>query len=148
MCQSFLFCIKQSVKKCLFKSLFLRGMYVKSTNGSRVFVIFHTKQVQSGSEMFDIKHANYAHIQFDTPPNLAYHKPWLTESSGAHQQSQTMGECLFYFVFNIYWSNQLSFLVTSTLCMQVERYLNSVWKITNPLLLLHELNRNIKQELF
>jgi hypothetical protein len=41
-----------------------------STNGSREFVIFHTKQVESGSEMFDIKQVYHAHIYFDTPPTL------------------------------------------------------------------------------
>jgi hypothetical protein len=29
------------------------------------------------------------------PPPF-FHKPWLTESSGAHQQSQTMGKCLLF----------------------------------------------------
>lgn len=149
-----LFSYKKVIEKVAFigKSYILRGMYVMSTNARRAFVIFHTKQVESGSKVLILSMYIMHIYRLTLPPTFAYHKPWLTESSGAHQQSQTMGECLFSFVslvffLNVYWSNQLSFcLVTSTLCMQVEGYLNLVWKITNPLLLPHELNRNTKQE--
>jgi hypothetical protein len=45
-----LFIYKSEVNNCFGKWLFL------STNGNRVIVIFHTKQVESGSEilLFDI----------------------------------------------------------------------------------------------
>ena len=78
------------------------------TNGNRVLVIFHTKQVESGSELI-LGIYSMHFIQYDTPPNLAYHKPWLTESSGACQQSHTMEECLFNFLYfwMLQWTNQL-----------------------------------------
>ena len=68
-----------------------------STNGNKVLVIFHTKQVESGSELL-ILHIYSMHFyiySLTLLPTSSYHKPWLTESSGAYQQSHTMEECLF-----------------------------------------------------
>ena len=41
-----------------------------STNGNRVLVIFHTKQVESGSELILGIYSMHFYIQLDTPPNL------------------------------------------------------------------------------
>ena len=69
-----------------------------STNGSRVLIIFHTKQVESGSELTLGIYSMHLY-SVTLLPSFAYHKPWLAESSGACQHSHTMKECLFdYFL--------------------------------------------------
>ena len=69
-----------------------------STNGSRVLVIFHTKQVESGSELIVGIYSMHFIYSLTLLPAFAYHKPCLTESSGACQKSHTMKECLFILV--------------------------------------------------
>ena len=64
MCQSFLF-LKQK-ENCFGRWLFL------STNGNRVLAIFHTKQVESGSELILSIYSMHFYIQCDTPPTFAY----------------------------------------------------------------------------
>jgi hypothetical protein len=53
-----------------------------STTGNGVLAIFHTKQVESGSEFFEKLAHLYSFIKFGTPPHFSFHKPWLTESYG------------------------------------------------------------------
>jgi hypothetical protein len=51
-----------------------------TSNG--VLAIFHTKQVESGSEFFEKLAYSCSFIKFGTPPHFSFHKPWLTESFG------------------------------------------------------------------
>jgi hypothetical protein len=84
-----LFICKIEIKICFERWLFL------STTGNGVLAIFHTKQVESGSEFFEKLAHTCSFISFGTPPYFSFHKPWQTESSGAHQLSHTMEECIF-----------------------------------------------------
>jgi hypothetical protein len=71
-----LFICKIEIKNCFERWLFL------STTGNGVLAIFHTKQVESGSEFFEKLAHTCSFIKFDTPPHFSFHKPWLTESFG------------------------------------------------------------------
>jgi hypothetical protein len=62
--------------------ILLRGGYSLSTTGNEVLAIFHTKQVESGSEFFEKLAHTCSFIKLDTPPHFYFHKPWLTESFG------------------------------------------------------------------
>jgi hypothetical protein len=49
---------------------------------SGVLAIFHTKQVESGSEILKKLAFACSFIKFGTPPHFSFHKPWLTEFFG------------------------------------------------------------------
>jgi hypothetical protein len=71
-----LFICKTEIKICFERWLFM------SKTGNGVLVIFHTKQVESGSEFFE-KLAHWcSFIKLGTPPHFSFHKPWLTDSIG------------------------------------------------------------------
>jgi hypothetical protein len=50
--------------------------------GNGVLAIFHTKQVESGSEFFEKLAHLCSFIKFGTPPHFSFYKPWLTDSIG------------------------------------------------------------------
>ena len=61
----------------------------------RVLIIFHANQLLERFREFIYFALYYALIALTLLPTISFHKPWLTESSGACQQSQTMEECPF-----------------------------------------------------
>src|SRR4051812_22154655 len=52
------------------------------------------RQDKSGSEVIGL--SLFFLSNCNTPPNLYFHKPWLTESSGAYQTFTDLEECTFY----------------------------------------------------
>src|SRR3954463_3007589 len=63
--------------------------------GKSVFVIFHTRKVKRGSEVFGLSLFSFYQI-VTLLPTFTFHKPWLTESSGAYQTFTDLEECTFY----------------------------------------------------
>src|SRR3954452_4825063 len=112
-------------------------MYVMSTKRVKVFLPSSIlRQVKSGSEVFGLSLFSFYQI-VTLLPTFTFHKPWLTESSGAEQTFTDLEECTFYL---------LSFLpllevevipallkiikVTSEMKLTSLRLLGKVWKKT------------------
>jgi hypothetical protein len=87
-----LFICKTEIKNCFERWLFL------STTGNGVLVIFHTKQVESGSEFFEKLAYACSFIKFETPPHFCFQKPWLTESFGCPPTFTYHGGVPFFFL--------------------------------------------------
>jgi hypothetical protein len=67
--------------------------------GNGVLAIFHTKQVESGSEFFEKLAHTCSFIKFGTPPHFSFHKPWLTESFRCPPTFTYHGGVPFLFLF-------------------------------------------------
>src|SRR4051812_8048972 len=104
--------------------------------GKSVFVIFHTRQVKRGSEVFGQSLFSFYKI-VTLLPTFAFHKPWLTESSGADQTFTDLEECTFY-PFNLLPLLEVEVIpalfkiikVTSEMKLTSLRLLGKVWKTT------------------
>src|SRR3954470_3221907 len=71
-------------------------MYVMSTKRVKVFLPSSIlRQVKSSSEVFGLSLFSFYKI-VTLLPTFAFHKPWLTESSGAYQTFTDLEECTFY----------------------------------------------------
>jgi hypothetical protein len=88
-----LFICKTEIKKYFERWLFL------STTGNGVLAIFHTKQVESGSEFFEKLAYLCSFIKLGTPPHFSFHKPWLIESFGCPPTFTYHGGVSFFLFF-------------------------------------------------
>src|SRR4051812_7159475 len=95
--------------------------------GKSVFVIFHTRQVKSGSKVFGQSLFSFYKI-VTLLPTFSFHKPWLTKSSGADQTFTDLEECTFL-LFN--FLPLLKVVVIPALFKVIkltsEMYLKSLW---------------------
>jgi hypothetical protein len=102
--------------------------------GNGVLAIFHTKQVESGSEFFEKLAHMCSFIKLGAPPHFSFHKPWLTEFFGCPPTFTYYGGVSFFlFLLRLQWSDQLPCKISDEQMKHASQgVLNSIWKTANP----------------
>jgi hypothetical protein len=101
--------------------------------GNEVLAIFHTKQVERGSEFFEKLAHTCSFINLGTPSHFSFHKPWLTEFFGCPPTFTYHGGVPFFFLLRLQWSDQLPCKISDEQMKHASQgVLDSICKITNP----------------